>query len=147
MCRGTKVSTFLFLFFFLFLINIDHSEKIYTTDCGISSWLFLLLVIRLTISNATSAKPVIGLWTRRFIAMVLIARYIVEVSFAIQQNSIARLFFFFFFLLFLSLSRSSSICVYSKLISVILLSSWPSFCNALSFLVTILYVNWFRDPW
>ncbi|KAF3420466.1 hypothetical protein E2986_14086 [Frieseomelitta varia] len=32
----------------------------------------------LTISNATSAKPVNGLWTRRFIAMVLIARYIVE---------------------------------------------------------------------
>lgn len=63
------------------LYRIDH-EKLLAPK---TPWLFLLLVIRLTISNATSAKPVNGLWTRRFIAMVLIARYIVEVSFAMQQ--------------------------------------------------------------
>ena len=101
--------SFFFFSFFFSLINIDHSEKIdiYIQLPGSSSWLFLLLVIRLTISNATSAKPVTGLWTRRFIAMVLIARYIVEVSFAIQQNSIARLSFFFFRLLLLFLSSQS----------------------------------------
>lgn len=64
------------------LYRIDH-EKF--TRPPKTPWLFLLLVIRLTISNATSAKPVNGHWTRRFIAMVLIARYIVEVSFAMQQ--------------------------------------------------------------
>lgn len=45
-----------------------------------SFWSILVLMIRLTINCASSAKCVAVLWTRRFIAMVPTARYTVEVS-------------------------------------------------------------------
>lgn len=57
------------------------------------SWLFLLLVIRLTISHATSAKSVNGLWTRRFIAMVLIDREIYCRGIILQSNNFIIFFY------------------------------------------------------
>jgi len=48
-------------------------------------WSIVVLVIRLTINCATSAECVIGLWIRRFIAMVLTAKYTVEVPF-VRRN-------------------------------------------------------------
>ena len=59
----------------------------------------LILVIRDTIRHASSAKFVSGRWTPRFIAMVRIAIFTVEVSLAIKQNCPLSFFFFQFFVL------------------------------------------------
>jgi len=59
------------------IVSINDSSELNK----LAFWSILVLMIRLTINCATSAECVIGLWIRRFIAMVPTAKYTVEVPF------------------------------------------------------------------